>query len=147
MAPAHAEGRPAGTAGDGEYAGAPMRLLLPRAICLGSPAALAFFAGGFNDRSRHIALIVTAVGLALAALFAPTPLPRGRTARLMLGALGLFCGWTALSATWAPIPYQASDDAQRVLLYLVVFAIAVAVWRPRRAARWVEPLLASGPLA
>ena len=59
------------TAGDGEYAGAPMRLLLPRAICLGSPTALAFFAGGFNDRSRHIALIVTAVGLALAAALRP----------------------------------------------------------------------------
>ena len=123
-----------------------MRLLASRAICLGSPTALAFFAGGFNDRSRHIALIVTAAGLVLAALLAPVPLPRGRTARLTLGALGLFCGWTALSATWAPLPYQASDDAQRVLLYLVVFAIAVAVWRPRRAARWVEPALAAGAL-
>jgi hypothetical protein len=121
-----------------------MRLLLPRAICLASPTALAFFAGGFNDRSRHIALIATAAGLALAALLAPSPLPTGRAARVILGALGLFCGWTALSAMWAPIPYQASDDAQRVLLYLVVFAIAAAVWRPRRGARWVEPVLAAG---
>jgi hypothetical protein len=123
-----------------------MRLLVPRAICIASPTVLAFFAGGFNDRSRHIALIVAAAGLVLAAALAPAPLPRGRHARITLGALGAFCAWTALSATWAPVPYQASDDAQRVLLYLVVLAIAIAVWRPRRAARWAEALLAAGTL-
>jgi hypothetical protein len=89
---------------------------------------------------------VTAVALALAALLAPDPLPRGRPARIALGALGLFCAWTALSAGWAPLGYEASNDAQRVLLYLVVLAIAVAVWRPRSAARWVEPVLAGGVL-
>ena len=80
--------------------------LLPRAVCLGSATALAFFAGGFNDRSRHIALIVTAAALLLTAFLARRPLPQGWPARVVLASLGLFCGLTAISASWAPLGYR-----------------------------------------
>ncbi|MEA2307547.1 MAG: hypothetical protein QOH43_4827 [Solirubrobacteraceae bacterium] len=117
---------------------------MPRAACLGAATVLAFFAGGYFARPQAIALVVFAAVLAVAALAAPAPLPTGGAARGALAALGALCAWTALSASWAPLRFEASGDARRVLLYLVAFATAVAVWRPRAAARWVEPGLAAG---
>ena len=48
---------------------------------------------------------------------------------------------------WAPIAGAASDDFQRVLLYLFYFVAAVAVLRPPEVRRLVEPVLLAGIVA
>ena len=80
----------------------------------------------------------------LAALLAPRPFPVSTAGRLALAGLALLCVWTALSITWAPIAGRAQDDLQRLLLYLGVFAAALALLRQIPVRRALEPALALG---
>lgn len=55
-----------------------------------------------------------------------------RPVQAALGALGLFVAWSFLSISWADVPADAWDGANRALLYLVVFMLAVICpWTPR----------------
>ncbi len=121
-------------------------LTVPRVALLAGPVALAFFAGGFGDRARLIALGVAGLVLALTALAAP---PRGLILgglgpRLALGGLVGLAAWVALSRSWSPLVDVAGDDTERVALYAVAFAVGLLAWRTRAAARLVEPVLAAG---
>jgi hypothetical protein len=116
------------------------------AALIGGSTALAFFAGGFFDRPRLVATAAAWVLVALAALFAPRPLPATAPGRVALGALVLLCAWTALSITWAPIGGRAEDDLQRLLLYVGAFFAALAFLRDRAVRPWVEPGVALGAL-
>jgi O-antigen ligase len=111
---------------------------------VGGPTALAFFSGGYFDRPRLIAALVAWALLIVAALTSPHPLPRTTAGRIALGALALFCAWTALSVTWAPIPGRAEEDLQRLLLYLAFFAAAVACIRGPATRAWLEPGIVLG---
>jgi O-Antigen ligase len=122
------------------------RLLPPRIALAAGPTALAFFAGGYFSRPRLVALVVAAGVLAWAAVAAPRPLPRRGAGALALGALFAFAGWVALSRRWSPLPADAAQDAERVVLYALTLPAAVACWRERRAARALEPALAAGAL-
>jgi O-Antigen ligase len=121
-------------------------VLCAGAALLIGPVVVAFFAGGFFDGPRDVALLVAAVVLLVLVLAGEAPLPRHRAARVAVAAAIAFAGWTALSMTWAPVRDFAGDDAQRVLLYAVVLTAAAAAFRERAAARAVEPFAAAGAL-
>src|SRR5919108_2134330 len=113
---------------------------------VGGPTALAFFSGGFFDRPRLIGGIVAWALVAIAAVFAPRPLPSSTPGRLALAGLFLLTGWTALSLIWAPLGDRAQDDLQRLLLYLAFFFSALALLRGWVVRRWLEPAVVLGSL-
>jgi hypothetical protein len=113
------------------------------AVLLSAPFWLALPAGGYRDVPRIVAGIAAWLLVALAAVLAPSPLPRRRAGRLALGGLAALAGLTLASVLWAPLAAPAYADAQRVALYLGVLLAAVA-WLPAaRALPAVEPALAA----
>jgi hypothetical protein len=117
-----------------------------RAVAVAGPVALAFAAGGYFDTGRMVALAGACAVLAAVAAAAPYPWPRTWPARAAVaGAAGL-AAWTWASTAWAPLPDAAGDDAERAALYAVALLAGAALWRPRAAARAVEPLVALGVL-
>jgi hypothetical protein len=114
------------------------------AVALVGPTALAFAAGGYNDRPRLIAGIVAWSLFAVAVLAGARPLPRRRPGRLAFAGLALLAAWIGLSLAWAPIAGPAFHDAQRAVLYLGALGAAAALLHPRAAARAAEPVLAAG---
>jgi hypothetical protein len=133
-----------------------MRLLPPRVLLLTGPVALAFFAGGYGDRPRLVALAAAAVLLAALALTAPltasgpsgraTLLPTGFAARSALAGLLGLTAWIAVSRSWSPVADAAGDDLERVGLYAIVLICSLLAWRDRAAARWAEVAVAAGAL-
>jgi O-antigen ligase/polysaccharide polymerase Wzy-like membrane protein len=121
-------------------------LLAARAALIAGPVVLAFFAGGFFDGPRDVALVAAGVVLGLVAAAAPRGelVPRNRAARIALAAAIAYAAWIALSATWAPVADYAGDDAERALLYAVVLTAAAGAFRPHAAVRALEPLAAAG---
>jgi O-antigen ligase len=129
----------------------PAVLACSRVALLAGPTLLAFFSGGYFETMRPaaprlIAGIVAWLLVAVAALAAPRPLPEGRAGRLALAGLAVLAEWTAVSLAWAPLAGPAFRDAQRLVLYLGALIAAAALLRDRRAARAVEPALATGVL-
>ncbi|MGI8633629.1 MAG: O-antigen ligase family protein [Solirubrobacterales bacterium] len=114
------------------------------AALLAAPFALAFFSGGFFDVPRLVAAVATMVAAGLCLIVCPRPLPHSAGGLLVLGGLAALTGLTIASVGWAPIDEAASDDAQRLLLYLAAAVVAVAVLRDRRAASWVGPAVVAG---
>jgi hypothetical protein len=126
---------------------APVVRWLAVAVLLGTPAVLAFRAGGFFDEPRLVAGLVAWALVLAAVVAAPRPVPVTPRARLALAGLALVAAWTGASLAWAPLSERATDDLQRALLYLGAFAAAVAWLRERSAARVAEPVLALVALA
>jgi len=120
--------------------------LVLRAAILAGPSALAFASGGYFDHARLVALIVAWALAAVAICLSDAPLPRSREGLAALGALTGYTAWIALSTNWAPLKGPAGDDMERALLYLGAFIAVAAAFRPRSAARAVEPGLALGAL-
>jgi O-Antigen ligase len=124
-----------------------MRAIAVAAACgalVAGPVVIAFFAGGFFDGPRDVALLVAAVVLLVLAVAGRSPVPRHPAARVAVAAAAAFAGWTALSITWAPVRDLAGDDAERVLLYAVVLAAAAGAFSERAASRAAEALVAAG---
>jgi O-Antigen ligase len=119
-------------------------LLCARGALVAGPVVLAFFAGGFFDGPRDVALVVAGAVLAVLAATGAPLLPRHPAARVALAAALAYAGWIALSATWAPVRDFAGDDAERALLYAAVLTAATAAFRARGAVRALEPLAAAG---
>jgi O-Antigen ligase len=119
-----------------------------RAALIAGPVALAFFAGGYFDGPRDVALVTAGAVLLVVAVATPAGelLPRHPAARVALAAAVAYAAWIALSATWAPVADFAGDDAERALLYAVVLAASAVAFRPRGALRALEPLSAAGTL-
>src|SRR6059058_4025118 len=115
-----------------------------RAAILAGPSALAFASGGYFDHARLVALLVTWALAAAVVVLSDAPLPRSRAGLVALAALAGYAGWIALSTTWAPLKGPAGDDMERALLYVGAFVAVAAAFRPRSAARAVEPMLAAG---
>ena len=113
-----------------------MRAVVALPLLLG-PGLLACFDGGYFDGPRLWAAIGAWALLAIVAITLPRPLPATGPGRLALAGLAALTAWTALSLTWAPDGGPATDDLQRLLLYLPYLAAAIAVLRPRET----EPLL------
>ena len=121
-------------------------LLSARVVLIAGPVAIAFFAGGFNDGPRDIALLVAGVVLAVLVMATPAEhlVPRHPAARLALLAAVAYAGWIGLSAVWAPVRDYAGDDAERALLYATVLAASAVAFADRRAARLLEPAAGAG---
>jgi len=143
------------------------------AALLAGPTVLAFFDGGYFTGPRLVALVVTYVLLAAAAVANPRGSgtfrfgepatdaePGGHNASAggpaakikvpdpavgaAVGGLALLAAWTALSVTWAPVEAAAIDARERALLYLGAVLAALLAFDDRRPARWVEPALTAG---
>ncbi len=112
------------------------------AALLATPLVLAFRTGGYLDEARLAAGVVAWLVVLGAAVAAPRPLPVTGRARLALAALLLVAAWTGISLLWAPLSGRATDDLERVLLYLGTLVGAVAWLRERPVARLAEPVLA-----
>jgi hypothetical protein len=118
----------------------------PWIVLAAGPAVLAFFAGGYFSRPRLAALLVAAAVVAWLAIADPKAVPRRGAPAVALGALAALAGWVALSRRWSPLPADAAQDAERVLLYALALVAAAAVFRTRAAVRALEPALAGGTL-
>jgi O-Antigen ligase len=114
------------------------------AVLVAGPTVLAFFSGGFFDKPRLVAGVVAWLLVAVAAIALPNPFPRGNAARCAVAGLALLATWTGLSLLWAPLSDRATDDLQRLLLYLGVLLAAIAYLSERRLARAAEAGLALG---
>jgi hypothetical protein len=121
-------------------------LALATTVLLLGPTVLAFFAGGYFDGPRAIAVGVAWGVVFILALVGPLPLPASTPGRLALGGLVGLAGWSAISLAWAPLAEPAVDNVQRLLLYVGALLASVALLRGPRAARAVEPVLALGAL-
>lgn len=121
-------------------------LTVAAALALVGPTALAFRAGGYFTESRLVAAIVVWVLVLLVAMVGPAPLPRARPGRLALAGLVLVTAWSALSVSWAPLRGPATENVQRLVLYVGALILSIGVLRSHRARRAVEPALAAGAL-
>jgi hypothetical protein len=121
-------------------------LLCARAALLLGPTALAFFAGGYFAGPRLVAGAVAFAALAAALVAAerPSGLRACGPAVAAIGGLALLAAWTTASAAWAPLEGPAVDARERALLYLAALWAAALAFGARRAAVWVEPVLAGG---
>ena len=127
----------------------PLRLGLlnpARAILLGGPTALAFFAGGYFDSSHVWAGLVAWVLVVAAILAGENPVSRTRPPLLAMLGLALFAAWSLFSIIWAPVAGEAYHVGQRLVLYVGMLLAATALLRGRGAQRAVEPALAAGTL-
>lgn len=109
--------------------------VMPGLIVLGAGLVLAPFDGGFALTVWYpAALFLLALLVSVVVAAPPARVERSRLTELALVAYGLFCAWTFLSLTWAGMPGQAWDGANRVLLYGVVLAlVCLRPWSPRAA--------------
>ena len=117
-------------------------LLAAAAALLATPTVLAFFHGGYDGESRLIAGVGVWVLAAIAAVAAPSPLPKTRPAWLAVAGLAGLLAMTIASLAWAPLHAPAYADAQRVALYLGAFVAGLALLGAARHA--VVPALAAG---
>jgi O-antigen ligase/polysaccharide polymerase Wzy-like membrane protein len=117
-------------------------LLAAAAALLAAPTVLAFFHGGYDGEPRLVAGVGVWVLAAVAAVAAPSPLPRTRAAWAALAGLAALLAMTIASLAWAPLHAPAYADAQRVALYLGAFVAGLALLGATRAA--VVPALAAG---
>jgi O-Antigen ligase len=123
-------------------AGPRPRFAEPRPLVVALPALALFAWWGLADGGAApgawypgaLALLAALVAVLLA-----RGVPRlGPSGRLALGSLAAFTGWSLASIAWADARGDAWDEANRALLYLVVFTLfAVLPWRARDATRLV----------
>jgi hypothetical protein len=119
-------------------------LAVATGLLLAGPTALAFYSGGFFTEPRLVAAIVAWLVVLLLALAGPLPLPRGTPGWLAVGGFALLVAWSALSITWAPLRGPATEDVERLLLYLAALLVAVGVAREPGVVRLMEPALTAG---
>ncbi|MDQ2760824.1 MAG: O-antigen ligase family protein [Actinomycetota bacterium] len=89
--------------------------------------------GGYNTDTWYWGALVLLAALAAVVIgvgFGRT----SRAGRIALAAFALYVGWSYLSITWAQSPGNALEGSNRVLLYLVVFALLTVIpWTPKAA--------------
>ena len=119
-------------------------LLLPGALTV----YLSFNGGGFFVEAPALAAIAVAIVLAVRTTLARRPFEGlGVPAAVVGGALALYAVWTLLSATWSDAPGRATLEADRVLLYLLVFVLFASLPRSSRNLAWILRGLALGIVA
>src|SRR3954452_20011145 len=119
-------------------------LAVATACLLIAPTALAFYSGGYFSEPRLIAAIVVWVLVLALALVGPAPLPRRLPGRLALAGLALMAVWSALPTAWAPLGGPATDNVERLVLYVGALLLAIGALRAPPSRRLVEPALAAG---
>jgi hypothetical protein len=105
------------------------------AVSLWLVLRLAWDAGGYFPTGYVSAGAIAFVALGVL-LVATLPRYRLSTQALVaLGALAALAAWTGLSATWSVSPYAALDAANRSLLYVAIFGLALLAAGSGRFAR------------
>lgn len=119
----------------------PVRQAAVAALALGVAATLlvhlAWRAGGYFPPDYLQAGGVAALATGVLLVVAPPRWRLSSQALVALGALAGLAAWTGLSATWAPAPFRAVQAAQRDLLYLGLFALALLAAGSGRQARLI----------
>ena len=124
--------------------------LIPGAIVVGLMIVWAIHDGGYDADTWYwgalLALATLAVVVVAGAARAEG-LPRA--ALIAIGCFAAYVAWSYLSITWAASPGDALQGSNRALLYLIVFALMVALpWTPEAAlAALVAFTLAVGAIA
>ena len=121
-------------------------LLTATAVLLLTPTVLAFFSGGYFDKSRLIATLVVWAVVLVVAVAGPGPLPGSTPGRVAIAGLALITVWSGVSVAWAPLSDPATDSLVRLLLYAGALLAAASLLRMPLAARAVEPALGLGAL-
>ena len=123
-------------------------LVLPGALTV----YFAFNAGGFFPGSVALVAIVLALALVLRITIAARPLAGWSLgAAAAAGALALLSCWTLLSGLWSDVPSAALIEFDRLLVYLLEFALMATF--PRRPGdlsvllRWVAVAIAAAAVA
>lgn len=93
--------------------------------------------GGYGVAERSEVAIVAAWSLFVAAAVGAWSTRWTAPARLSIGLMTLFLGWTALSLLWTPSPERTVAEVSRVAGFLAVFALAVGLITQKR----VRPVL------
>ena len=122
----------------------PANTLVVRAAALVVPLAvaglvfwIAFAGGSYSLASRNAIAIAVWWGITLAVGLSVWPLaPIPGAAILTGGLIAAFALVTGLSVIWAESEEKAFAEANRVVLYLGVFAVAVLAGSRLNAARW-----------
>ena len=129
---------------DAEDSGAPRRLRLPKvdgiAVAAGLVAIALFVAwamrNGGTDPADWLLGALLLIGVLTSVVIGSGGLPRrlGRVELTALGALASLTVWAFASITWADVPGDAWNGADRMLLYLVVFSLFLLLrWRAASA--------------
>jgi O-antigen ligase len=98
--------------------------------------------GSYSLTNRHTIAIILLWALAIAVavrLWPVGPIPKG--ARVAGAFLAAYAVWTGLSVLWSDSAEKSFNEADRVVLYLAVFALAV-VAPGRLHRRWMDGIAA-----
>ena len=102
---------------------------------------LALSGGGYDPIVRNQLGLVVWWGMLLGLAVGALPLGRLRYGSwIALGLLAAYVAWVALSFIWSDVPASTVADLGRVVTYLGVFALALAIRAPRGARRMVGAL-------
>jgi len=104
-------------------------------------AYLGLSGGGYDPIVRSQLGIAVWWGLLLGLAVGVLPLGRLRYGSwIALGLLAAYVAWVALSFAWSDVPASTVGDLGRVVTYLGVFALALAIRDPRSARRMAGAL-------
>ena len=102
---------------------------------------LALSGGGYDPIVRNQLGLAVWWGVLLGLAVGALPLGRLRYGSwIALGLLALYVAWVALSLIWSDVAASTVEDLGRVVTYLGVFALALAIRGPRGARRMVGAL-------
>jgi hypothetical protein len=118
----------------GRQAGMLVLLLVPGAILV----FLSFRSGGFGPGPPAVAAVAVAGLLVLRLALAERPFAALAPAHALAGgALAALAAWTWLSGSWSGAGARALTEYDRVLLYLLLFALFATVERTPERLRWI----------
>lgn len=84
--------------------------------------------GGYNTDTWYWgALVLVGVLAVVAIAFGVGPVRSDRLARIALVAFAMYVAWSYLSIAWAQSPGDALEGSNRALLYLLAFAVMLAI--------------------
>jgi hypothetical protein len=106
--------------------------LVPGLVAVGLMLVWAASNGGYDAGSWYwgALLLLAVLGAVVVGLWG-RPLQVTRAGRLALVFFALYVAWSYLSITWAQSPGDALQGSNRALLYLLLFALLIALpWTP-----------------
>lgn len=112
------------------------------ALAAAAALQLAWNVTGSVAAADWLGVALLAALLVVVVLAAGAAVRPARLAVVSLGLLGAYGAWVALSISWSPLPTLAKEEAQLVLLYALVLAVALLSLRSAR-----ERVVALGAVA
>lgn len=112
-----------------------MPTLVPGLLAVALMVVWAEHDGGYNTDTWYWgALVLLGVFTAVVIVFGSARLRSDRLTRTAVAAFALYVAWSYLSIAWAQSPGDALQGSNRALLYLLVFAMMIAIpWQPPTA--------------